>query len=52
MQYTREQVIQIIDTLLSMHPELEDVITGDTYRLNADEFLTIIESKLENEKSI
>jgi hypothetical protein len=49
MHYTREQVIQIIETLLGMHPELEDVIMGDTYRLNATEFLTIIESKLEHE---
>jgi hypothetical protein len=49
MHYTREQVIAIIDTLLSMHPELEDVIMGDTYSLNATEFLTIIENKLEHE---
>jgi hypothetical protein len=49
MHYTREQVIAIIETLLSMHPELEDVIMGDSYSLNAEEFLTIIENKLEHE---
>jgi hypothetical protein len=49
MHYTREQVIAIIDNLLSMHPELEDVIMGDDNALNATEFLTIIENKLEHE---
>lgn len=45
MEYTRDEVIAIIDKVLSMHPELEDVIMGDIYALNATEFLTIIETK-------
>ena len=45
MHYTRDEVIAIIDKLLGMHHELQDVIFGDTYALNAAEFLTIIESK-------
>jgi hypothetical protein len=49
MDYTRDEVIAIIDNLLGMHPELQDVIMGDTYALTAIEFLTIIESKLEHE---
>jgi len=43
--YTRDEVIAIIDKVLSMHPELEDVIMGEIYALNATEFLTIIETK-------
>jgi len=42
--YTRDEVIAIIDKVLSMQPELEDVIMGDMYALNATEFLTIIET--------
>ena len=49
MHYTRDEVIAIIDNLLGMHHELQDVIMGDTYALNATEFLTIIENKLEHE---
>jgi hypothetical protein len=49
MNYTRDEVIAIIDKLLGMHPELQDVIMGDTYALNATDFLTIIENKLEHE---
>ena len=51
MEYTRDEVIAIIDKVLSMHPELEDVIMGDMYALNATEFLTIIETA-NNDKSI
>ncbi len=49
MHYTRDEVIAIIDKLLSMHPELQDVIMGDTYALTAIEFLTVIENNITHE---